>query len=521
VLPRGGDPSLCQKLRPPDAPVIPTATSKYRGLRPSNYHLITPRLGMAWDVFGTARFVVRAGVGQFFARDPVGLTLRSKSANPPYGVSATGYRTLDAPFVPGSTMFDGGGAANPWPAGGTPGQSFEQDSNLSNSWQWNVTTETLLARNTKLELGWVALRGIHLNSASDINQILPQNRLQYIERGISNPGGSRSDLFPFGAMTTNQITEWNHRGDSTYHSLQAMFSTKLGRSSIIQSSYTWSHNISTTTLGYVGTSTAMPDTYNSKANRGNADFDRRHVFNISYVYTFSTLAGHNGFVRGVAGGWETGSIFNFASGPAVTVSGSLSNVCPSQAQLSGCNQPALLPDGKTKNPLFVATFGGNPWGVANAGQFGARPNVTGNCMQGGSLQWLKQSAFTFNGFPLGGYPNAGPGQCAGPGTADVDLSFSKNWELPLKGKRFFVEGAKLQFRFEIFNLTNHPMFRFNNTNLTYAATGVDSNAVVTGYVAPDNTIQGTQLVKGSTLGQPPFLNNIGNREIQYALKFIF
>jgi hypothetical protein len=517
LLPHGGDPSLCQtvgsKITPP--------TSKYRGLRPSNYHLITPRLGMAWDVFGTARFVVRAGVGQFFARDPVGLTLRSKAANPPYGVSATGYRTLDAPFVPGSTMFDGGGGPNSWPAGGTPGQSFEQDSNLSNSWQWNVTTETLLARNTKLELGWVALRGIHLNSASDINQILPQNRFQYIERGITDPNGSRNDLFPFGAMTTNQITEWNHRGDSTYHSLQAMFSTKLGRSSIIQSSYTWSHNISTTTLGYVGTSTAMPDTYNSKANRGNADFDRRHVFNISYVYTFSTLAGHNGFVRGVAGGWETGSIFNFASGPAVTVSGSVASVCPSQAQLSGCNQPAFLPDGVTKNPLFVATFGGNPWGVANAGQFGARPNVKGNCIQGGSLQWLNQSGFTFNGFPLGGYPNAGPGQCAGPGTADVDLSFSKNWELPLKGKRFFVEGAKLQFRFEIFNLTNHPMFRFNNTNLTYAATGVDSNGVVVGYVAPDNTIQSTQLVKGSTLGQPPFLNNIGNREIQYALKFIF
>jgi len=138
---------------------------------------------------------------------------------------------------------------------------------------------------------------------------------------------------------------------------------------------------------------------------------------------------------------------------------------------------------------------------------------------------MNQSAFTFNGFPLGGYPNAGPGQCAGPGTQDVDLSFSKNWELPLKGGRFFTEGAKLQFRFEVFNVANHPMFRFNNTNLTYAATGnptdQNGNATVVGYIGSDNTIQGTQLVKGSTLGQPPFLNNLGNREIQYALKFIF
>lgn len=511
VLPPGGDTSLCATV----GSSITPPTSKYRGLRPSNHHLITPRLGFAWDVFGTSRFVLRGGVGQFFARDPVGLTLRSKSVNPPYGVSAQGYRTFDGPLVPGTTLFDGGGGANSWPAGGLPGQSFEQNSNLSNSWQWNLTTETMLARNTKLELGWVALRGIHLGSASDINQIRPEDRLSYIQRGIANSGDTRTDLFPLGAMTTNQITQWNHRGDSIYHSLQAMFSTKLGRSSIVQSSYTWSHNLSTTTLGYVGTSTAFSDTYNSRANRGNADFDRRHVFNISYVYTFPTFAGHNGFMRGVAGGWETSSVFNFSSGPAVTVSGNVSGLCPSQAQLPDC-QP-----GGT-----VALIGiGNPWGVANAGQFGARPNVSGNCIQGGSLQWLNQSGFSFNGFPLGGYPNAGPGQCAGPGTADVDLSFSKNWELPLKGKRFFAEGARLQFRFEVFNLANHPMFRFNNTNLSYAAIGnpTDQNGVttVTGYIGADNTIQGTQLLQGSTLGQPPFLNNLGNREIQYALKFIF
>jgi hypothetical protein len=301
--------------------------------------------------------------------------------------------------------------------------------------------------------------------------------------------------------------------------LQAMFSTKLGRSSIIQSSYTWSHNISTTTLGYVGTSTAVPDTYNSAANRGNADFDRRHVFNVSYVYTFPTFAGHNAFVRGAAGGWESSSVFNFASGPALTVDGlATDGLCPSQAQLPGCNAGT------------VALVGvGNPWGVNNAGQYGARPNVVPNtdCSIGNGAQWLNPAAFTANGFPLGGYPNAGPGQCAGPGTADIDLSLSKNWELPIHGKHFFTEGARLQFRLETFNLLNHPMFRFSNTDLTYhAATCIQQPnggpcTGVAGYIGADNTIQGTHLVQGSTLGNAPFLNNLGNREIQYALKFIF
>jgi hypothetical protein len=511
-LPKGGNPALCANI--PGNTAIPLI-SPYRSLTPSNKHLVAPRLGVAWDVFGTARFVVRAGVGQFFARDPVGFALRAKSVNPPYGISAGVYRTFDGPLVTGSNLYDGGGGSN-IAAAGTPGQSFEQDTNLSNTWQWNLTTETMLAKNTKLELGWVALRGIHLTSASDLNQIRPEDRLAYIQAGIANPGGNRSSFFPLGAMTTNQITQWNHHGDSIYHSLQAMFSSKVGRSSQFQSSYTWSHNISTTTLGYVGTSTAVADSYNSRVDRGNADFDRRHVFNMSWVYNTPSLNGRSALLRSAVGSWETGSIINVASGPAISVSGSVSNVCPSQAQLPGCN------DGS------VAVLGiGNPWGVANAGQFGARPNVTSQpCSTGKSLTWINQGGFSFNGFPLGGYPNAGPGQCPGPGTRDVDFSVSKNWEMPVKGTHFFTEGLKMQFRIEMFNAFNHPMFRFNNTNLSYAGTGQffdpqQGKQVVTGYVSPQNTIEGTVLTPGSNFGKPPFLNNLGNREIQYALKFIF
>ena len=417
-------------------------------------------------------------------------------------------------------IFDGGGGANPWPLGGLPGQSFEQDTNLSNSWQWNVTTETMLAKNTKLELGWVALRGVHLASASDINQIRPENRLAYIERGIADSNDKRVDLFPLGAMTTSQITQWNHHGDSIYHSLQAMFSSKVGRNSIIQSSYTWSHNISDTTLGYVGTSTALSDTYNTRVDRGNSDFDRRHVFNVSLVYNTPALQGHNAFVRGAAGGWEVSGIYDYATGPGITISGSVGAVCPTQAQLPNCNLPST-------DPAYVAPIGiGNPWGVANAGQFGARPNITNvPCTTGKSFQWVNQGAFTFNGFTLGGYPNAGPGQCGGPNTSDFDMGISKNWALPLKGRRIFTEGAKLQFRFESFNLFNHPMFRFNNTNLSLGATGTQTNpdgsVTVTGFVSPTNTIEGTNIVPGSHFGQPPFLNNLGNREIQYSLKLIF
>jgi hypothetical protein len=96
----------------------------------------------------------------------------------------------------------------------------------------------------------------------------------------------------------------------------------------------------------------------------------------------------------------------------------------------------------------------------------------------------------------------------------VDFSLDKNWGLP----KMLGESAKIQFRLEFFNLLNHPMFRYggssgdSNANLNYTATG---GQVVNGILT------GTTLQQGSSFGNTPFTSNLGNREIQYALKIIF
>ena len=52
----------------------------------------------------------------------------------------------------------------------------------------------------------------------------------------------------------------------------------------------------------------------------------------------------------------------------------------------------------------------------------------------------------------------------------------------------------------------------SNANLNFVATG---GKIVNGVVT------GTNLQGGSSFGDTPFSSNLGNREIQYALKFIF
>src|SRR6266699_1120498 len=67
-----------------------------RALIHNNNHMIAPRVGVAWDVFGTGRFAIRAGVGQFYARDRL-LAISMRSNNPPFGLGTGSERTLDGP----------------------------------------------------------------------------------------------------------------------------------------------------------------------------------------------------------------------------------------------------------------------------------------------------------------------------------------------------------------------------------------------------------------------------------------
>jgi hypothetical protein len=314
--------------------------------------------------------------------------------------------------------------------------------------------------------------------------------------GLLNGGNNQNSFKPYGSLPA--LIQWNHRGDSIYHSLQATFQTRLSRNSQFQSSYTWSKNLTNTTLGYVDTTTGIADTYNSRIGRGNADFDRRHIFNASLIYNLPTLESQNRFVKGVLGSWETSTIVNVFSGAGVKIT---------SADLAGT---WINPADGTSHKIS-----GNPWGIGNAASTAVSPNrdFSQPChISGGDrTQWINPKAFTWTGFKLGGYPNAGQGACSGPGVQDVDFSISKNWAMPFHGGKFFDEKSRIQFRLEFFNLFNHPMFR--NTNLNYSVSG----ATIVNNVVDCSACT----LNNNQFGATNTPSNIGNREIQYALKLIF
>jgi hypothetical protein len=484
--------------------------SKNRSIIPSNNHLIAPRLGFAYDVFGHGNWVLRGGIGQFFTRDPIsGTSTRLVGANPPFTVGSGAERTLDGPYpFIQSAIPSAGDNMRDFNPGGNANQSVQLNTNLANSWQWNFTTEVAPFRNAKLEVGYVGLRGIHLDTYYDINQLPPQNRLAWLTR---KSGDNASSLFPFGAKygaAPGAVYEWAHGGDSIYHSLQTQFTQKLAHNSIFQLSYTWSKNIANVEGDYPNNQDGIADLYDPRASRGLSNFDRPQVFSSSLVYNLPGLEGRNAILKGVAGGWETSTVVTSATGNALTVTGGLAGsphgvTCVSLAGGVPCPNPGI-------------TIPGDPWGAVGNGaltNLSVRPLMTGqSCFTGNNLQYINPNAFTMNGYVLGQRPFGNTGQCHGPNTRDVDFALDKNWRLPKLG-----EQAKLQFRLEFFNLFNHPMFRYGGSsldsvaNLHYVAQGGQVvNGVITG-----STLQNT------SFGATPLLSNLGNREIQYALKIIF
>jgi len=286
----------------------------------------------------------------------------------------------------------------------------------------------------------VANRGIHLQNAIDANQIPKEDRLLAaqlaVTPGASHPGLSATMFKPYPYNTSAQMTIWSHKGDNIYHSLQALYTLKLQRNSMLQTAYTWSKNLGDTTFGYVGTSTVFADNTNSRYNRGPVDFDRRHVLSANFIYHFPEFMQLKPVMRQAIGGWESSTIYNYASGNALTIQGS--------------------------------TGIGDPTGTATSGLFTGRPlrDFSQPCHSSNAPrdQWLNPAAFTWNGYQLGTFGNDGPGQCAGPPVNNVDYSIDKNWRI---SERF-----RLQFRSDFLNAFNRVNLAVPNTTVVTSTTGV-------------------------------------------------
>jgi hypothetical protein len=436
-----------------------------------NHHLISPRIGVAYDVFGDGKTAIRAGFGQFYQRERVSrYTLVS---NAPFALNASNVSRA----LGGATPSTLSGSASP--AGG-----MDPSAILPTSMQWNLGVDHQLAKNTVFRISYVGNRGMHLTSSYDINSVSPDNW----KAATFAKGADQQALRPFNNF--GSLTYWSHNGDSSYHSLQTAFKAQIGGLRI-ETAYTYSHAIATVVTDDSGGGTgAQSFTYyaNPRLDRGNAATNRPHIFVANGTYFLPKLKNSGQLMQQTLGGWELTGITTAASGNSFTVfQNSVSD------SLSG-------PVGS----LFYSGLTGNQRPLLRAGQSCNAGNINGQ-------QVINAQSFTLVGYHLGTLePGMAPrGACHGPKLVNTDLSMDKNWSV--------TERVRVQFRLDLFDIFNHANFRADQVNATNAITSVTCGTAQCS--ATNNLV--TAEKRNATFGQATGLVGNAQRQIQYGLHIEF
>ena len=388
-----------------------------------------PRLGFSYSA--TDRWVIRGAYGIFYSHTVRQGREGMLGFNPPYlvdnllstGVTGSAAVASAAPFKLATGYPNG--LLDPTSLAPTVQRRGQDPNQVTPSiHQFSIGTQFQLAPDLALDVAYVGNKGRNLPGFRNLNQ----------RAVIQNADGSQAaGDRPYSAFGDIQWME--NRVSADYNSFQVSLEKRMSKGLTGLISYTLGEaltdspdHISTSGGGAgidTGTFREPQDSYNLKAERGPAEFDVRHRFVASYVWELPFGQGRrfgsgwNSATDFVLGGWQVTGIHVLQSGLALT-----------------------------------ATLGGAS--VLNlGGERRARPNLVGDPELPESertiQRWFNTDAFSpaFSPSPQA-FGNAGVGIMRGPGFANFDFTFAKDFRVD--------DQRRIQFRTEIFNAFNRANF---------------------------------------------------------------
>ena len=360
-----------------------------------------PRVGLAWNLGGKDRTVLRSGLGIFYESIQENIFGYRVRIQTPF----TEVRTIIRPSYP-----------NPLGGGGRTGRprqdSLEFELSTPYLMRYHLLLQQALGYDLVLRVGYFGSRGVHLTRVGDINipdpiSVEPDGRLYF---------GDRPSPRPNSALDAVRLTSTD--ANSVYNSLQIGLTRRWESGFQFQFNYTYGRSIDDASAyrrEFTNSLAESPYYFDRTADRALSNFHIAHnaVLQTTWDLPFSFPR------RSVAGvllnDWQTSGILTLSGGYpfSANVSFDIANT-----RVREGDRPDLVP-GANSNPVL-----------------------------GGPDRYFDVSAFELQ--PEGHLGTLGRHTLVGPGFATLDVAASRSVDLG--------EGQRLEFRLEVFNLLNHANF---------------------------------------------------------------
>jgi len=250
-------------------------------------------------------------------------------------------------------------------------------------------------------------------------------------------------------------------GIANYNALQFGVNKRFSHGLQVTGSYTYSHTLDEQSglgLFYSGN-----DPNNPRSSYGNSDFDRTHVFTVSYHYELPIFAHANGWLKQAVNGWGFNGITVLQSGQPYSVidySGGVASIYWGGGQDLTTNP--IVPVGgvgaTASNPILQGTTGVNGTKpVLNPLAFGPVPAYAPGTNGVPPCDKTTGTCDTFEN----GYAAGGRNIFRGPFQNRFDFGAFKNFRL--------TERFALRYDVNAFNIFNHPSFDIPNNSVDFNA----------------------------------------------------